>query len=119
MKKVDILWKDSSSVSTSRKVVSGELYIRVLMSDTCDRSRFWTVLKNDCLQLMEMIDWKRSYPEDIQAATSALGIDFAKTQFMSVSSYYVGLELHLKARLYYYSKGIIFIFLSLIACLAT
>lgn len=90
MKKVDILWKDSSSVSNSHMGVCGELYIRVLMSDTCDRSRFWTALINDCLQLMEMIDWKRSYPEDIQAATSALGIDFAKTQFISVSSDYVG-----------------------------
>ncbi|XP_074331171.1 DNA-directed RNA polymerase IV subunit 1 isoform X2 [Apium graveolens] len=83
VKKVDILWNDSSSLSTLHKGVSGELYIRVLMSDSCDRSRFWTILMNDCLQLMEMIDWSRSYPEDIQAATSALGIDFAKMQFIS------------------------------------
>ncbi|WOG90280.1 hypothetical protein DCAR_0209523 [Daucus carota subsp. sativus] len=83
VKKVDILWKDSSSLSTSHKGASGELYIRVHMSATCDRSRFWTVLMNDCLQIMDMIDWKRSYPDDIQAATSALGIDFAKSQFIN------------------------------------
>ncbi|KAK1374781.1 DNA-directed RNA polymerase [Heracleum sosnowskyi] len=83
VKKVDILWKDSSSVSNSHTGASGELYIRVLMSDTCDRSRFWTVLMNDCLQMMEMIDWKRSYPEVIQAATSVLGINFAKMIFIS------------------------------------
>lgn len=92
------MWKDSSSVSTSHTGAFGELYIRVLMSDTCDRSKFWTVLMNDCLQMMEMIDWKRSYPENIQAATSILGINFAKTIFISVSPYYVGLKLHLKAR---------------------
>lgn len=86
MHKVDILWKDSSNISTSHMRVSGELYVRVSMSETCDRSRFWAVLMDDCLPLMEMIDWDRSYPEDIHAAASAFGIDFAKTQFISVSS---------------------------------
>ncbi|XP_017236030.1 DNA-directed RNA polymerase IV subunit 1 isoform X1 [Daucus carota subsp. sativus] len=81
--KVDILWKDISNKSTSQMGVSGELYVRVFMSETCDRSRFWAVLMGDCLQLMDLIDWKRSYPEDIHAAASAFGIDFAKTQFLS------------------------------------
>lgn len=91
MHKVDILWKDISNKSISQMGVSGELYVRVFMSETCDRSRFWAVLMGDCLQLMDLIDWKRSYPEDIHAAASAFGIDFAKTQFLSVSSLHVRL----------------------------
>lgn len=87
MEKVDILWKDPPNASTSHKGLSGELYLRVFMSETCDRTRFWGVLMDDCLQLMDMIDWKRSHPEDIHAATLALGIDVAKKLFLSVSSF--------------------------------
>lgn len=83
VKKVDILWKDPPNVSTSHKGLCGELYLRVFMSETCDRTRFWGILMDDCLQLMDMIDWKRSHPEDIHAATLALGIDVARKLFLS------------------------------------
>lgn len=86
MHKVDILWKDISKISTSHMGVSGELYVRVFMSETCDRSRLWAVLLDDCIQLMDMIDWNRSYAEDIKAAATAFGIEFAKAQFLNVSS---------------------------------
>ncbi|KAL8114539.1 DNA-directed RNA polymerase IV subunit 1-like isoform X2 [Apium graveolens] len=81
--KVDILWKDILKISTSHMGVSGELYVRVFMSETCDRSRLWAVLLDDCIQLMDMIDWNRSYAEDIKVAASAFGIEFAKAQFLN------------------------------------
>ncbi|XP_059661700.1 DNA-directed RNA polymerase IV subunit 1 [Cornus florida] len=83
IKKVDILWKDQPNVSRSHFSSSGELYLRVYMSENCDRSKFWSVLVNNCLQIMDMIDWDRSYPDDIRDVSSAYGIDVAWKCFLS------------------------------------
>nr|GLL45125.1 DNA-directed RNA polymerase IV subunit 1-like [Ipomoea trifida] len=82
-KKVDILWKDGSFASKSSKRSSGELYLRVFMSENCARTKFWSELVNSCLQIMEMIDWERSHPDDIQDTSAAYGIDVAWISFLS------------------------------------
>ncbi|KAG5539714.1 hypothetical protein RHGRI_020056 [Rhododendron griersonianum] len=74
-KKVDILWKDGPKMSRSHRRSSGELYLRVFMSENCERRRFWSAIKENCLEIMEIIDWERSHPDDIHDLTSAFGID--------------------------------------------
>ncbi|KAM7491335.1 hypothetical protein LguiA_034256 [Lonicera macranthoides] len=84
VKKVDILWKDTTpNLSRSRKSSSGELYLQVFMSETCDRKEFWRLVMNDCLKIWDVIDWERSHPDLIQDITSALGIDVARNHFLS------------------------------------
>ena len=39
---------------------------------------------NDCIQIMDMIDWDRSHPDDIQDVIIAQGIDAARNHFLSV-----------------------------------
>ncbi|XAR55026.1 DNA-directed RNA polymerase [Bertholletia excelsa] len=80
-KKVDILWKDGPSTSRSHKT-SGELYLRVFMSEYCDRQKFWSAILDNCLQIMDMIDWQCSHPDDIHDLTSAYGIDVAEKCFL-------------------------------------
>lgn len=84
MKKVEIVWQDSPKTSKSWKDTSGELYLRVFMSDNCDRRKFWSAITDDCIQIMDMIDWERSHPDDIQDVILALGIDAARNQFICV-----------------------------------
>ncbi|KAL3499420.1 hypothetical protein ACH5RR_038513 [Cinchona calisaya] len=82
-KKVDILWKDCPSSSKSSKSSLGGLYLRVFMSEKCDRAKFWRILVNNCLQIRDMIDWERSHPDDIRDMTSAYGVDAAVNHFLS------------------------------------
>ncbi|PWA96741.1 nuclear RNA polymerase D1A [Artemisia annua] len=82
VKKVDIVWKDYQKTSKHWEDNSGELYLRVFMSDNCDRRKFWRVLTDDCIQIMEMIDWERSHPDDIQDVILAQGIDAARNHFL-------------------------------------
>ncbi|KAJ9549787.1 hypothetical protein OSB04_022330 [Centaurea solstitialis] len=83
VKKVDILWQDCPKAPKSGRESSGELYLRVFMSENCDRRNFWKFLMNDCIQIMEMIDWERSHPDDIQDVIIAQGIDAARNHFLS------------------------------------
>ncbi|XP_071703622.1 DNA-directed RNA polymerase IV subunit 1-like isoform X1 [Rutidosis leptorrhynchoides] len=82
VKQVDIVWKDGPKTSKSYKESSGELYLRVFMSESCDRRRFWRKLIDDCIQIMDMIDWERSYPDDVQDVILAQGIDAARNYFL-------------------------------------
>ncbi|XP_058221761.1 DNA-directed RNA polymerase IV subunit 1 isoform X2 [Rhododendron vialii] len=81
-KKVDILWKDGPKMSRSHRSSSGELYLRVFMSENCERRRFWSAIKENCLEIMEIIDWERSHPDDIHDLTLAFGIDVARKHFL-------------------------------------
>lgn len=83
-KKVDILWKDGPKMSRSHRSSSGELYLRIFMSENCERRRFWSAIKENCLEIMEIIDWERSHPDDIHDLTSAFGIDVARKHFLTV-----------------------------------
>lgn len=62
------------------------------MSENCARTKFWSELVNSCLQIMEMIDWERSHPDDIQDTSAAYGIDVAWISFLSVSHDYISLH---------------------------
>ncbi|XVF10684.1 hypothetical protein REPUB_Repub07fG0203700 [Reevesia pubescens] len=75
IKKVDILWNDRLKVSKSHKISSGELYLRVSVSGDFGITNLWSVLMNDCLQIMDMIDWRRSHPDNINQFCLAYGID--------------------------------------------
>lgn len=82
-KKVDILWRQWPNGSKFSKGVLGELYLQVFMSETCDKSKFWSTLVDSCLPLMTLIDWERSHPDDINDLTLAYGIDVGWQHFVS------------------------------------
>ncbi|KAG8374841.1 hypothetical protein BUALT_Bualt10G0037500 [Buddleja alternifolia] len=83
-KKVDILWKDGISNSKgSEHASSGELFLRVVMSEKCDRTKFWSILKDNCLRIRNIIDWERSHPDDIHDYSEAYGIDVAWQCFVN------------------------------------
>ncbi|KAL3833558.1 hypothetical protein ACJIZ3_008294 [Penstemon smallii] len=81
-KKVDILWKDELSHFNSSKSSSGELFLRVVMSKHCERTKFWSILKEKCLHISNIIDWDRSHPDDILDYSEAFGIDMAWQYFV-------------------------------------
>ncbi|XP_055821431.1 DNA-directed RNA polymerase IV subunit 1 [Solanum dulcamara] len=81
-KKVDILWKELPSPSKSSRGSTGELYLQVFMSESCDRIKFWNALVDSCLQIRDLIDWERSYPDDVHDLTVAYGVDVAWEYFL-------------------------------------
>ncbi|KAK1586944.1 hypothetical protein Q3G72_007867 [Acer saccharum] len=83
IKKVDILWKDLPKASKSHDSSCGELYLRVFMSRVCRRSSLWSILMNECLQIMDMIDWTRSHPDNINSFCLANGIDAGLLCFLN------------------------------------
>ncbi|VFQ77049.1 unnamed protein product [Cuscuta campestris] len=76
-KKVDILWKEGP------KGASGELCLQVSMSEKCVRTKFWPILVESCLPIMDLIDWQRSHPDDIQDISQTFGIDLAWNSFLN------------------------------------
>lgn len=84
VKKVEIVWQDLLKPSKTCKDSSGELYLRVFMSESCDRRKFWRVVMDDCIPIMDKIDWERSHPDDIQDVILAQGIDAARNHFLRV-----------------------------------
>ncbi|MFQ6632810.1 hypothetical protein Gotur_012371 [Gossypium turneri] len=75
IKKVQILWNDRFKVSKSHKTSPGELYLRVAVTSGFGKTKLWGMLMNDCLPIMDLIDWTRSHPDDINQFCSAYGID--------------------------------------------
>lgn len=82
IKKVDILWKDRPKLSKSYDS-RGELYLRVSMSEEHGTRTSWNALMDDCLPIMDMIDWARSYPDNIHHFCSANGIDAGWKLFLN------------------------------------
>lgn len=87
-KKVDILWRELPSTSKSSRGSTGELYLQVFMSESCDRNNFWNALVDSCLHIMDLIDWERSHPDNVHDLTVAYGVDVAWKYFLRVSSGY-------------------------------
>ncbi|KAB5573629.1 hypothetical protein DKX38_000823 [Salix brachista] len=75
IQKVDILWNDKSKIPKSHNHLRGELFLRVHMSRGSDKTRLWNQLMNDCLSIIDIIDWARSHPDNIHECCSAYGID--------------------------------------------
>lgn len=87
-KKVDILWRELPSTSKSSRGSTGELYLQVFMSESCDRNNFWNALVDSCLHIMDLIDWEWSHPDNVHDLTVAYGVDVAWKYFLRVSSGY-------------------------------
>ncbi|KAK7317076.1 hypothetical protein RJT34_01003 [Clitoria ternatea] len=83
IKKVDILWNYLPKVTNSYNGPSGELYLRVTMSCDSDSGRFWGVLINHCQKIMQIIDWTRSHPDNINHFSTAFGIDAGWQYFLN------------------------------------
>lgn len=83
---MDILWRDGPNLSSRRHSSCGELYLRVSMSGDSYRTNLWSLLKNDCLQIMDMIDWSRSHPDNVHDFCMAYGIDAGWKYFLNVRS---------------------------------
>lgn len=95
IKKVDILWKDRPKLSKSYDS-RGELYLRVSMSEEHGTRTSWNALMDGCLPIMDMIDWARSYPDNIHHFCSANGIDAGWKLFLNVRlPYYAFLGLYM------------------------
>lgn len=75
IQKVDILWNDKSKIPKSHNHLRGELFLRVHMSRGSDKTRLWNQLMNDCLSIIDIIDWARSHPDNIHECCLAYGID--------------------------------------------
>ncbi|KAL8170630.1 hypothetical protein V2J09_022434 [Rumex salicifolius] len=83
-KKVDILWSDQSDEPKAPKsrIPSGELYLKVFLSTNCRATRLWNLLMENCLPIMELIDWTRSYPDDMHDMFVQYGIDVSWRCFL-------------------------------------
>ncbi|KAJ6701636.1 DNA-DIRECTED RNA polymerase [Salix koriyanagi] len=75
IQKVDILWNDKSKKPKSHNHLRGELFLRVHMSRGSDKTSLWNQLMNDCLSIIDIIDWARSHPDNIHECCLAYGID--------------------------------------------
>lgn len=75
IQKVDILWNDKPKIPKSHTRLRGELFLRVHMSRGSDKTRLWNQLMDDCLSIMDLIDWARSHPDNIHECCLAYGID--------------------------------------------
>lgn len=93
MKKVDILWNDHPKLSKVIHDSSGELYLRVSMSGKTGRRRLWSILMDHCLQIMDMIDWTRSHPDNVHDYCVAYGIDAGWKYFLNVRFLYLSVFL--------------------------
>lgn len=77
---MDILWND-------RPGSSGELCLKVSMSGkTRKGTTLWNMLMDDCIPVMDMIDWSRSHPDNVHDICTAYGIDVGQKHFLNVSS---------------------------------
>ncbi|KAK6935319.1 RNA polymerase Rpb1, domain 1, partial [Dillenia turbinata] len=81
-KKVDIFWNDQPNPSISCRGSHGELCVRVWMSENCVKTKFWDILKNHCIQIMDTIDWERSHPDEVYGVFQAYGIASAYQYFL-------------------------------------
>lgn len=83
VEKVDILWNDQPVESRSqRHSRCGELYLSVALSANRKSKRLWSLLMDDCLPIMELIDWTRSHPDDLSDIFLAYGNDVAWRSFL-------------------------------------
>ncbi|CAB4310234.1 unnamed protein product [Prunus armeniaca] len=86
VKKVDILWNDHPRESKKIHGSSGELYLRVSMSGKTGRRRLWSMLMDNCLQIMNLIDWSRSHPDNnLETAANDIGKDILPQHLILVA----------------------------------
>lgn len=81
---MDILWRERDTALTSSHNSSGGLYLRVSMSSHSGRMNLWSLLVNDCIDIMDAIDWTRSCPDNIADFSSVYGIDAGLKHFLNV-----------------------------------
>lgn len=76
----------------SLPVSGAELFLKVTMSKNL-RGSFWNALQNACIPVMDLIDWKRSQPNNTYNVCSTYGIDASWKYFVKVRffSYYFSL----------------------------
>uniref|UniRef100_A0A7N0TX24 DNA-directed RNA polymerase subunit n=1 Tax=Kalanchoe fedtschenkoi TaxID=63787 RepID=A0A7N0TX24_KALFE len=82
IKKVDVLWKDGPRVPKFCREASGELYLTVALCGDSGRKKFWNILLDCCLPVMDLIDWERSHPDNVHAIFSSYGVDSAMSYFV-------------------------------------
>lgn len=86
---MDILWNDRPRMPNLHKHPCGELYLRVSMSGSSDKTRLWSLLVDYCLPIMDVINWTRSHPDNIRDFCLAYGIDAGWRFFLNVSRFIV------------------------------
>ncbi|XP_020084500.1 DNA-directed RNA polymerase IV subunit 1 isoform X1 [Ananas comosus] len=75
---------------------STELSLKVTMSESCSRGRFWSTLQDACIPIMDLIDWNSSHPESIYDTFTVYGIDAAWKYFLkSLKSATSGIGRHI------------------------
>ncbi|XP_058104734.1 DNA-directed RNA polymerase IV subunit 1 isoform X2 [Magnolia sinica] len=81
-KKVNILWHEPPKTSKFRKDSSGELFLKVSMSEDCERGKLWNTVQDACIPIMDLIDWERSHPDHVYDISCAYGVDAAWHHFL-------------------------------------
>lgn len=79
------MWKEGSDCSKFPRCPSGEPFLRVVMSENCEMTKFWGTLIDRCLFIRDIIDWERSHPDVLLDYCEAYGIDVAWQYFVNVS----------------------------------
>ncbi|KAI4343277.1 hypothetical protein MLD38_027804 [Melastoma candidum] len=54
------------------------------MSAKSERKMLWSILVNNCIQIMDMIDWSHSHPDNIREFSLAYGIDAGWHHFLNI-----------------------------------
>ncbi|XP_010533721.1 PREDICTED: DNA-directed RNA polymerase IV subunit 1 isoform X2 [Tarenaya hassleriana] len=78
VKKVEILWTDQPKAPKKNGNPSGELFLKVTME-----GNGWNKLLDNCVQIIELIDWTRSHPDNIHQCGSAFGIGVGWRVFLA------------------------------------
>lgn len=66
IKKVEILWVDRLKASErNKKYMAGEFFVKVIMYGVRGKKNIWSVFFEICFFIMDMIDWIRSYFDNI------------------------------------------------------
>lgn len=82
IRKVDILWDDHPKAFKFHNCCSRKLFLKVFMSENCQRGKFWSAVQDACIPIMDLIDWEHSRPDNLYDVFRAFGIDAAWKHFL-------------------------------------
>lgn len=93
---MDILWDDHPKAFKFHNCCSRKLFLKVFMSENCQRGKFWSAVQDACIQIVDLIDWEHSRPDNLYDVFRAFGIDSAWKHFLGVRDRSICLWLQLE-----------------------
>ncbi|MQL93102.1 hypothetical protein Taro_025744, partial [Colocasia esculenta] len=80
VQRADILWNDHHSPGFCKG--SSGLFLKIFLSENCERGKCWSLIQNACMPVMDLIDWECSHPANISDISEAYGVDAAWKYFV-------------------------------------